>query len=295
MNQQNSSRLIKIVTLLVCAGGVAWFGFGLLGKYEQVGNFKQANDLLEQKKYNSAIKAYDRLLEANIAQGHLIWINRGYAFLGLNQYQEMLQSCSSATVIEPNAPLAWNCQGEALYYLNQNKEALAAFDRAISKNSQEATFWLNKARVLSDLQEYEKAISASEQAIKLTKSNQKYNKAIAFNQKGQNLLKTNQYKESLAAFEQSLDSSPDYLSAQQGKGIALYELGNYQKAIAVFEEILQRDNLTLEQESMSLLYTGVSLCQTQKFIAAEEAFQEVLVLTTDPKSQEIAQKGCGIR
>ena len=45
---------------------------------------------------------------------------------------------------------------------------------------------------------------------------------------------------------------------------------------------------------MSLLYMGVSLCQTQKDSAAEEAFQKVLRLTTNAQSQEIAKKGCGI-
>jgi tetratricopeptide (TPR) repeat protein len=301
VNQPNSSNLIKILTLLVGVGGVAWFSFGLLGKYQQMQQFQQANDLLKQQEYSSAIKAYDRLLTANIGKDYLIWINRGYAFLGLNQYQQMLQSCSTATLTEPNAALAWNCQGEALYYLQQYQNALKTFEQAISKNPQEPTFWLNNARVLSQLQKYDQAIAASEQAIKLTEqfpSNNfppQHDLAIAFNQKGQILLKTNQYQASLTAFEQSLVNSPDYLSAQQGKGIALYELGDYQQAIALFNQILQRDNLTKEQKAISLLYTGVSLCQARQPTAAAQAFQEVMTLTTDPQSQEIAKKGCGIQ
>lgn len=301
MNQQNSSRLVKIITLLVCTSGVAWFGFSLLGKYQQIQQFKQADNLLSKEKYRSAIAAYDRLLTANVDQGHLIWINRGYAFLGLNQYQKMFQSCSTATLIEPDAALGWNCQGKALYYLGQHQNALKAFEKATTKNSEEATFWLNKARVLSELQKYNKAITASEQAIKLLEQSTVNNKdmptslAIAFNQKGQNLLKVKQYKKSLVAFEQSLKNSPDYLSAQQGKGITLYELGKYEQALAVFAEILQRKDLSNEQKAMSLLYRGVSFCQTQNNIAAEQAFQEVVALTTDPQGQQIAQKGCGIQ
>ncbi|MGD1921723.1 MAG: tetratricopeptide repeat protein [Pleurocapsa sp.] len=260
MNQQNSSRLVKIITLLVCTSGVAWFSFSLLSKYQQIQQFKQADNLLSKEEYDLAITAYDRLLAANVDRGHLIWINRGYAFLGLNQYQQMLQSCSTATLIEPDAALAWNCQGKALYYLGQHQKALEAFKQAITRNSKEATFWLNKARVLSELQEYKKAIADSEQAIKLIKQSNVKDKsmsnslAIALNQKGQNLLKIEQYRKSLAAFEQSLKNSPDYLSAQQGKGIALYELGKYDQAISIFAEILQRKNLTKEQKAMSLLY-----------------------------------------
>ena len=110
VTQQNSSKLIKTITLLVCASGVAWFGFSLLGKYQQVQQLKQGDRLLEKGEYSLAIEAYDRLLTGNLDKDHLIWINRGYSFLGLNQYQEMLQSCSTATLIEPNAALGWNCQ-----------------------------------------------------------------------------------------------------------------------------------------------------------------------------------------
>ena len=295
VNQQNYLKLITTVTLAVCAGGIAWFGLSFQGKHQQTKEFQEAYDLLEEKEYSLAIAAYDRLLASNVGEDRFIWINRGYAFLGLNQYQNMLESCSTATRIDPNAALAWNCQGEALYYLEKTQDALKAFEQAISKNPQEAAFWLNKARVLSDLQEYDEAIAASEKAVKLTPKSQEYDKAIAFNLKGQNLLEIRQYQESLVAFEESLEYSPDYLLAQQGQGIALYELGNYQQAIVVFQKILQRNNLDKEQKAISLLYTGVSLCQTQKFNAAEQAFEEVLILTENSQSQEIAQKGCGIQ
>ena len=299
MNQQSSSKLITTITFLVCAIGVAWFGFGLLGKHQEVQQLKQGDKLLEKGKYSSAIEAYDRLLTRNVDKKHLIWINRGYGFLGLNQYKKMLQSCSTATSIEPDAALGWNCQGEALYYLKQNQNALDAFEQATKKNPQEPTFWLNKARVLSELEQYAKAIAASEQAIKIIAESSRAkltnSLAIAFNQKGQNLLKIKDYKQSLEAFEQSLQNSPDYISAQQGKGIALYELGKYQQAIDVFEQVLEQDKLTNEQKAMSLLYIGVSLCQTKKSIAAEAVFKEVLMLTEDRQSQEIARKSCGIQ
>ena len=295
VNQSNYLKLIKIIILAVGAGGITWFGKSLHAEYQQTQQLRQANALLEKKEYNLAIKAYDRLLAANSAEAHFIWINRGYAFLGLGQYRDMLESCSTATSIEPKIALAWNCQGEALYYLKQYPEALKAFEQAIGENSQKAHFWLNKARVLADLQEYSEAIAASERAIELSDRSAQYELAIAFNQKGQSLLKMKQYQESLAAFEQSLKYSPDYLSALQGKGIVLYELNDLERAIAIFEQILQRDNLTKEQEATSLLYKGASLCQVRKLDAAEKAFQTVLGLTKNVRFQEIAQKGCGIQ
>lgn len=301
VNQQNSSGLIKIFTLLVCASGVVWFSWSLFGRYQRMQQFQQANQLLAQKKYTAAIAAYDRLLSTKISQRHLLWINRGYGFLGLERYQDMFQSCSNATLIKPSAALAWNCQGEALYYLEKYPDALKAFQQATAKNSEEATFWLNQARVLSYLERHQEAITASQKAVQAITtsqiaSSQKTRKlGIAFNQQGQNLLKTGQYSESLVAFEQSLVNAPDNLSAQQGKGIALYELGKYQQAIAIFQQILQREQLTPEQQAMSWLYQGVSLCQLEQFQTAEKAFEQALDLTTDPQSKIIAEKGCGIR
>ncbi|MDJ0588377.1 MAG: tetratricopeptide repeat protein [Pleurocapsa sp. MO_226.B13] len=301
VNQHNSSRLIKTVTMLVCLGGLAWFSWNSIAKYQQLQRFRQANLLLAQKKYTSAIQAYDRLLSTNFDKRHSIWINRGYAFLGLNQYQDMLQSCSTATLIEPQAAMGWNCKGEALYYLERYPKAFQAFERATKVNPQEATFWLNKAKVLSQLQKYQEAIVASQQAIQLSKQSRTSNSvkqrnlAIAYHQKGQDLLYLNRDRQSLLAFEESLNHSPNFLSAQQGKGIALYETGQYQEAIAIFAMILQRDDLTPEQQAASLLYQGVSYCQLQKTTAAEQAFDRVLQLTTDSQSQRIAQKGCGIR
>ena len=295
VNQPNFLKLIKITILSVGAGGIFWFGRSLYAEYQQTQQLRQANALLEKKEYKSAITAYDRLLASNLAEAHFIWINRGYAFSGLNRYRDMLESCSTATSIEPKTALAWNCQGEALYYLERYPEALKAFERAIRENAQKAHFWLNKARVLADLQEYNKAIAASEQAIDLGDLSAKHERAIAYNIKGQNLLKTKQYKESLAAFEQSLKYSLDYLPAQQGKGIVLYELNDFKRAIAMFEQILQRDNLSEEQKAISLLYKGVSLCQVQKLDAANNTFKTVLALTKNVRFQEIAQKGCGIQ
>ena len=301
VNQPNASGLIKIVTLLVCTGGTVWFGWNLWNRYQRMQQFQAANQLLAEDQYTAAIAAYDRLLAKNLPQGHLLWVNRGYGFLGLARYQDMLQSCSTATLIEPNTAVGWNCQGEALFYLGKYTDALSALETATAKNPQEATFWLNKARVLFNLQQYQQAIAASQQAVTAIEtsslnSSQKQRKlAIAFNQQGQSFLKTTQYAQALTAFKQSLAHHADYLSAQQGKGIALYEMEQYQEAIAMFQQILQRDNLTTEQQAMAWLYQGVSFCQTEQIPQAKQAFEQVLNLTTDAQSQKIAAKGCGIR
>ena len=294
-------NFIKVILLMLCFGSLGWLSFKLIDKYTHIQQFKQANNLLNLKQYSLAIDAYDKLLPTMIGQRHPIWVNRGYAFMGLNQYQNMLDSCFTAILIEPKADLGWNCRGEAFYYLKQYKKALVAFEQATALNGKETTFWLNESRILSQLQEYKKAIQASEKAIALAVKSQspnstaKHNLAIAFNQKGHSLLKLNQYSPALTAFNQALENSPDYISAQQGKGISLYNLGKYNQAIEIFEQIVQPSNLAPEQKTISWLYQGVIYCQLKQPATAKEAFAAVLKFTSDPQSQKIAQAGCGIR
>ena len=293
MKSNNFSKWVKIIVLLVCLGGITGLGFYLKNRYRQIQQIQQADRLLAEKNYSAAIDAYNEILQTDIPSAHLLWTNRGYAFFGLNRYDDMLQSCSQAIAIEPETALAWNCRGEALYNLNKDREALEAFERATTLDSQ-SIFWLNKAVVLNRLQQYDRAIAASNKAIELSSKSEPQT-AIAYFQKGQSLLKTNREEQALVAFEQSLASSPNHLPAKQGKAVALYKLGRYQQAIAVYDSILRSPDLTQEQKTIAMLYKATSLCQIQKTAAADQIFSEVIELTEDTRSQKIARTGCGIR
>lgn len=291
-----NSQLIKFILLLLCCCGIGWVGLSLITQYLELRQFKQANDLLQQQKYSQAIAAYDRLSPSGPTQQHLLWLNKGYAFSGLKQYQDMLQSCSRATSILPRSALAWNCRGEALYYLQDYEKALLAFEQATNSNQQLGIAWINKAQLLFKLGKYQQSLTASEQAIKLIESQQVGMIAIAFNLKGENLLKVNQPQQAIVAFDQALASVSNYPSAIVGKAIALYKLGKYQKAIPLFKQVLANQELSSPQQATIWLYLANCFCQTSKpeYAAAQSAFNKV-VLSEDQELQTIARKGCGIR
>ena len=301
MKSNRLPEFVGIFFLLLCLGSLCCFSFSLINKYNQNQQFRSAKNLLSQKKYQEAISAYDELLQTELKGQDLLWVNRGYAFSNLNQYQEMLKSCSNATRINPTLSLGWNCRGEALYYLGQYQEALVAFNKALQITPQEVTFLLNKSRVLSDLQQYDQASSASEQAIQLeTKfptNNQtnRHNLAIAHGLKGNNLLKTKQYELAVKSFDSSLAYAPENSAIQQGKGIALYELNHHQQAKDMFTQILEQEHSTIEQQILSWLYQGIILCKMEDLENANKAFSQVQKLSREPKSQKMAKAGCGIR
>jgi tetratricopeptide (TPR) repeat protein len=297
------SRLLTSIIFFLGIGGIIGLGSILIVKYlqtQQIQQTQQANDLLAQKKYSLALAAYNQLLETNSAQSYLLWANRGAALLKLKQYQAALKSCSQATSLNQRADLAWNCRGEALYYLGRSNDALTAFKQAIAINPQNATFWLNQNQVLFDLAQHQQALAATKEAIALLQSQpatdlKNRQLAIAWRQQGQSLLELQQNKQALAAFNQSLTYQPDYLATQQGRGIALYRLGRYAQAIQIFEQILQQDNLTPQQQAINWLYKGTSLCQTSQAEAATKAFKQVLELSNNVQLRKIAQAGCGIQ
>ena len=293
-------RSAGVILLLLLVGGGTKLGLSLTDKYERVRQIRQAERLHEGGQYSAAIAAYDRLLATDLDRPHLLWIARGAAWSGLKDYRQMLQSCSKATSLEPQADLAWNCRGEALYHLKQYEAAEKAFQKAIALNPQSSVLWLNQSQVLSALQKQKEALAANDKAIALLTKfspkspSERRNLAIAFERQGQSLLRSQQDSAALSAFEQSLKHSRNYFPAQQGKAIALYRLGEYETAIEILEQILQQD-ITPEQKAVNWLYLGINLCQIQSNAAAKEAFQQVLQLSSDSEAKAIAEAGCGIQ
>ena len=293
-------RLLTLAIVLLGIVGIGSIGLNLITKYwqtKQLQQMQQASKLLAQGQYQSAIAAYDRLIETDTAQPQILWANRGYAYLGLNRYKSALESCSQATDLNPKAALAWNCQGEAQFNLGNSDAALNDLERASALKPKDAIFKLNQSQVLQDLGQHRQAIKVNQEAIALLESQSPADNilALAYKRQGQNWLELQENQEALTAFQKSLAERAEDLAAQQGKAVALYRLGNYERAIATLDKILSRKDLTSEQQATSWLYKGISLCQTPQASTAKKAFAKVLELTENPQSRKIAKAGCGIK
>ena len=307
-NSRKARRLIKIkwskllgrTILLIASVGAVGYNSKLVVEYLQLKQLRQVKKFEQQQQYQQAVAAYDLLLQGHNSYRDRLWLNRGYALGKLQQYEAMLKSCSAATLIQPRLAHGWNCQGEANYHLKNYRQAVNNFDAAISINSQEPTFWLNKSESLSQLKQDLAAYAANVRAIKLMEQDRLDRKeqaslAIAYNQQGELLLKQQKYDKALAAFEQSLKYDSEYLAARQGKGIAFYELGAYQQANWMFEEILQQEQLSQSQRALTLTHQGINFCYADRSQLATKVFERVLKLTNDPQLTAIAKAGCGIK
>ncbi|MBD2355344.1 tetratricopeptide repeat protein [Tolypothrix sp. FACHB-123] len=291
--------LLAIAGLMVCGSSVMVLGFSVFRWLQVETIFKQGNALLQQGKHQEAIAKYNKLLKLD-SNYYQSWTNRGYALAGLKDYNQMLESCTTATIINPEAVYAWNCRGEALYNLKQSEEAIAAFDKAISFNPKDPVFWINKTEALITLKQPDKALETINQGIKLLKQIWETERkdanakelAIGLTYQARVLLQKQEYEGALKAYEQALKYNPNYFIALRGKGIALQNLKRDDQAIAQFYSLIERPQLTNNEKAEAWYYLGLSLCKFGQAQRAIAAFDQALKLKPDYPAAEQGKRAC---
>ena len=293
---------LNIKNLLLLLALLGLFGISLNNISKRITvrkSFQQGNELLKQKSFTEAVNEYNKLLniDSNYFQA---WTNRGYALAGLQKYEQMRQSCSTATIINPEAVYAWNCQGEALHNLKQYSEATIAFDRAIALNKTDPIFAINKSESLRALGENEASVASIEQAIQILErieavegSNEvKGEFAVALTLLGNSYRQQENYQKAIAAYDRAVEYSPNYFPARVGKGITLSRTKRYSAARSEFELILEDDSLTPSQQAQVWFYLGKTQCKSAQYADGVAAFERAIELNPDYAIAVDAKKQC---
>jgi tetratricopeptide (TPR) repeat protein len=261
--------------------------------------FQQGNEFLKQKSYSEAVEEYNKLLkiDSNYFQA---WTNRGYALAGLQKYEEMRESCSTAAIINPSAVYAWNCQGEALHNLRHDQEAIAAFDQAIALNQTDPIFLINKSESLGALGDNQGSLNSIQRAIKILEQTEAAQGAkniagefaVAFTFLGNSYRQQHKFNQAIAAYERAINYAPSYFPARVGKGITLSSAKRDQEAASEFQKILQDSQLTTTQQSQTWFYLGKTLCQARQNRDGITAFDRAIELKPDYEVAKIAKRQC---
>lgn len=261
--------------------------------------FGKGNALLQQQSFKLAVDQYTTLL--NIDSNYFpAWTNRGYALAGLQKYEAMRESCSTATIIEPKAVYGWNCIGEALNNLKREKGAIAAFDRAIALDKTDAIFLINKSESLKALGQDEKSLAVIQEAINILEKKEaiKGKKAVngefavALTFLGNGYRKKQQYEKAVNTYNRALEYSLNYFPAQIGKAIVLDKVRRYSEAKQEFTTILANTQLPEEQKSQAWFYFGETLCDSQQNLAGIRALEKAIKTKPDYKAAKIAKQRC---
>ena len=292
-------KLKNILVLITLVGLLTIFIDAIVKGMTVRSSFRKGNELLRQRSFAEAVDRYNQLLNID-SNYYQAWTNRGYALAGLKQYEQMRESCSAATIIEPTAVYAWNCQGEALHNLQRGSEAIAAFDRAIALDRTNPIFLINKSESLKDLGRDRESLTVIKEAIKVLEKikaiqgqesvSREFAVALAF--LGNGYRQKAQYQDAIDAYERALTYAPDYFPASIGKGIALNRTGEHQKAIDVFEYILENTQLSETQQAQTWFYLGKALCESGQNSLGIAAFERSLNLEPSYQIAEQAKNQC---
>ncbi len=289
----------NIFLLLTFVGLLTIFFNNISNRFKVRFAFQTGNELLQQKSFTEAIVEYNRLLNIN-SNYFQAWTNRGYALAGLKKYEEMRESCSTATIIDPTAVYAWNCRGEALHNLQRYPEAIAAFDKAIALNKTDSIFLINKSESLKALGRESASITVIKEAIQVLEEMEALRGkesisgefAVALTFLGNGYRQQEQYQDAIASYERAITYSANYFSAHIGKGMTLIKAGQFQQAQQTFENLLENVQLNEAQQSQTWFHLGKARCKSEQYKSGIAAFERAIEIKPDYKIAEAGKRQC---
>ncbi|MEM9770046.1 MAG: tetratricopeptide repeat protein [Cyanobacteria bacterium P01_D01_bin.73] len=143
--------------------------------------YARGNALDELGRYDEAIAAYDRALEAD-PKFYAAWVNRGYCLDRLGRYRAAIASFDQALRIKPDYDGLWYNRGTVLGKIQRYGAAVESFNRALKLKPNFPAAWNNRGTALTKLNHYDEAIASFDRAISLAENTPGpwYGKACCF-------------------------------------------------------------------------------------------------------------------
>jgi tetratricopeptide (TPR) repeat protein len=267
--------------------------------------------------YQDALEYYDRALAIDPNDVNIV-NNKAGALGNLGRYEEAMEYIDRALAIDPNDVNIVNNKGTALFYLGREEEALEYYDRALAIDPNDVNIVNNKGTTLAELGRYEEAIGYYDRVLNIDP-----NYIPALVNKGAALGNLGRHQEALKYFEttsliqeSSITMAPYYsnvdlqldnlrrdkeetyalhfishgyeidINKETNTGIAKFNLGDPEGAMAIFDEILRLDKLhhielVQKPELVASLYYKDLCLKALKLTGAKDFMREAQNL--DPK------------
>ena len=134
------------------------------------GKIREGNLLMNESKYEDAIKLYDQVLRIDPTSVEALNGN-GLAFNRLGRYEEAITWFDNALKIEPTSAQVLNNKGISLSNLDKFEEAITWFDKAIKIDPNFVDALYNKGGALAELGKYDEAAMWTNKALEIDKTN----------------------------------------------------------------------------------------------------------------------------
>jgi predicted O-linked N-acetylglucosamine transferase (SPINDLY family) len=252
------------------------------------------------ERYDEALDAFQKVLDAD--PGHADAYNScGSTLAAMGQYQAAIDLYEKALQINPLLVEAYLNMGLALYDLKRYEEALDCYQKVLGFGGAPADVYYHMANALNELRRHAQAIGCYEQALALgyDTSEIRLNQAIAYShhgdkQKAVQLLREfaadqpdhveahialsdgyrqlNQHALAVEFADRALQLRPGIVSALNLRGLALYDMGLYDQALASFDAALQGN----ESFATGQFHRGHALTAMKRYQEAVDSYAAVL-------------------
>ncbi|MEW6493765.1 MAG: tetratricopeptide repeat protein [Cyanobacteriota bacterium] len=228
----------------------------------------KGDTLLELKRYEDARNAYDKAIQIQPDYGEA-WIGRGNVLDSLQQYKEAVNSLDAAIKIQPDSLEAWHNRGNVQIKLEQYSAAIASFDKALELQPNYSPAWYRRGWALHNLREYEDAVKSYDKAVA-----HKPDSPEAWYQRGNALINQEKYKEAVESYDKAIQFQPNFSQAWYSKGSALINLRDYDKAFASFDQAVKLNSSDAE----AWYNRGWALHQLQRYEEAITSYNKAIRL-----------------
>lgn len=237
-----------------------------------------AATLLAQQLYEAALTKCEAALQIDQAN-YEAWMNRGVAFLMLEQPREAIECFERGTPLQPSSDIPHLCKAHALRKLARWQAAVEACDAALRIDAEKPETWHLKAVCLNHLARDTEARTCFDKAIALQPDHYQ-----AYVHRGNLLLKRGQYAEAVESYNQALRLRPDCLEALNNRGIALGKTGNLSDALRSYEKAVQLNDSYYE----AWLNLGVAHDIRSETVTALDSYRKFLHLAPARMHKHIA-------
>lgn len=199
--------------------------------------YQQGLDLFNQGNYEEALPNFEEAAALNPTRSEYYdW--QGSCLYYLVAFDEALLAFNQALALEPYYT-TYEFKGVCLAALGRSEEALAAFEQSIALHPyQNNCFW--KAAILVDLKKYNEAADTYLSVAALNNIDNE-TKAQSYNNAGYVLYLNQNYTGAMTAIENGLALKSDKPNLYKNKGLILEARGDYDEALAHYNQALQID------------------------------------------------------
>ena len=175
------------------------------------------------------------------------WMQKGFLLYESGEVQKAIECYNNALKINPNNSNAWLLKAEAIYNLDDYQRAHGCYMRVLellNPNTQVYQEASVKRYYCYELAWDQAGINYYEEYSKVNKEepprgSRAWVSKKSWHRKGLDLYNLGEYGKAIECYNKAIELDCNDIGAWNGKGIALYFLGEYEKAIECYSHALQ--------------------------------------------------------